>query len=206
MITYRAVNERKKPMSSAEKKSLRQKMQEMRQSLTALEIETKSRQAASLLLQLSEYRLARTLLAYLPIRGEVDTIPLIITAWQQQKRVVVPTCLPGRRLALSELRSLDELAAGTFGIPEPKAEFLRKVPPGQVDLALLPGVAFDLSGGRLGYGGGYYDRFLGSLRPGCPKIGLAYEFQLVSVLPAEEHDLPVDMVVTDRQVYRCRRR
>lgn len=180
---------------------LRQEVLSKREALTRSEVEEKSLAAARQVLNLPQYLKAWTLLVYLPFRNEMDTMMIIETAWQQQKKVLVPVCRPhDKSLVLSQLASLDELAPGTWGIPEPKAGCLRPLPGSCVDLALLPGVAFDSRGQRLGYGGGYFDRFLPSLRPDCPRLALAYDFQILDSLPAERHDEPVDIIVTESRV------
>jgi 5-formyltetrahydrofolate cyclo-ligase len=102
---------------------------------------------------------------------------------------------------LSELLNFDDLTLSKYGLYEPQEEQQRPIPPQEVDLAILPGVAFDLRGYRLGYGGGYFDRFLDSLRPDCPKIALAYDFQVVTQLPVEEHDTKVDIIITNSKTY-----
>lgn len=95
-----------------------------------------------------------------------------------------------------------EMEVNRWGIPEPKCA-VEFVPPMMLDMVLVPLLAFDLKGNRLGYGKGYYDQFLSMVRPNCPKIGLAFEFQKVeSGLPAEAHDIPLDYIITEENVYR----
>lgn len=184
-----------------EKKYLRARMLEKRKSLNLLEVQGRSHEIAQRLWLLPEYRQAKTVLAYLPVRQEIDTVPIIKTAWRQQKRILVPVCqAPDKRLILSHLQNLDQLEEGTFKIPEPKKEYICPVPSPEVDLVILPGVAFDRQGGRIGYGAGYFDRFLVTLRDDCPIVALAYEFQLLPFVPAEKHDVPVDIIVTEERL------
>ena len=185
-----------------DKKTLRENFLKQRESLSWLEVQGKSHEATQRLLLLPEYKKAETILIYLAFKKELDTSAFIQTAWQQKKRIVVPVCQPlERKLLLSQLLSFNELTPGTWGILEPKAEFLRPVPVQQIDLLIIPGLAFDSQGYRLGYGGGYFDRFLPTIRQGCTKVGLAYDFQLLAELPREPHDTAIDIIVTESRTY-----
>jgi len=188
-----------------DKKTLRRQALLQRNSLQKEEVRHKSREIARQLLGLPEYIKARTVFIYLSFGNEVDTRQIIERAWQEGKRVVVPVCLPeDKTLLLSELRSYAEIAPGTWNIPEPKAEHQRPVPPSEIDLAVIAGLAFDKRGYRLGYGVGYYDRFLPQLAPTCPKVALAYQFSLTDRLPAEAHDVPMDLIITEEAIYRIK--
>lgn len=103
-------------------------------------------------------------------------------------------------MRVAEITSIDDLVPGYRGIREPA----RKEPASEVDAAIVPGVAFDERGGRLGYGGGFFDRFLESLDPGVPVVGVCFDAQIVEEVPREPHDRAVDLVVTERRVIRCR--
>ena len=184
-----------------EKKIMRQKMLAQRSLLTFTEMEEKSVNAAKLLYSLPHFNNAFSILIYLPIRNEVNTQSIIEKSWQQKKTVLIPVCLPDRTLLLSELRSFDDVEKGFFNIPEPKPETLRPIPVDQVDIAILPGLAFDYRGQRLGYGGGYFDTLLPLLKPGCTKIALAYDFQLLDKIPASGYDAAVDIIITEKKVY-----
>ncbi len=183
------------------KKLLRQKMLTQRSLLTLSEIKEKSAEIAGFLYNLPQFKDTATLLLYLPIKNEVITQAIIETAWQQKKTVLIPVCLPDRNLLLSEFGSFADVENGFYNIPEPKPNALRPVPANQVDTVILPGLAFDYHGQRLGYGGGYFDKLLPSLKPGCSKIALAYDFQLVDRLPVGEHDAAVDIIITEKKVH-----
>ncbi|MBC7325946.1 MAG: 5-formyltetrahydrofolate cyclo-ligase, partial [Moorella sp. (in: Bacteria)] len=118
------------------------------------------------------------------------------------KRVAVPLCIrEGRRLIASEVFAFPgDLEPGTWGILEPKKENLRPLAPDLIDLVIVPGVAFDRAGNRLGYGAGYYDRFLATLRPGARCIAVGFAEQIVPDVYAEPHDRRVDMIVTDAEI------
>ena len=99
----------------------------------------------------------------------------------------------------SQIRSFDDLQKGTFGILEPKPEAMNLVAPDELDLVLVPGIAFDKRGYRLGYGGGFYDAFLAQTK--SVKVGLAFDFQIVDLLPTREEDERVDLIVSEKTVY-----
>ncbi|WP_437228516.1 5-formyltetrahydrofolate cyclo-ligase [Planctomicrobium sp. SH661] len=162
---------------------------------------------AGKLTELPEWKSAGTILFYVDVRGEVRTKPLLQQELVRPGRCVVPYC-DGDRLQLVQIRRFEELTRGSFGVLEPcedvRASPDRQVSPDQIDLAVIPGVAFDTAGGRLGYGRGYYDRLLPDLRADCPRIGLAFECQLVDSIPIEAHDHRVQMIVTERRVLSIR--
>ncbi|MGI6587357.1 MAG: 5-formyltetrahydrofolate cyclo-ligase [Peptococcia bacterium] len=186
------------------KKDLRQEMLKKREKLSLIEVKKKSLQINKQLLLFPAYDSAKIILTYLPIKNEPDTLPLIKNAWRQKKEVLIPvTQTTYKSLILSKLESLKELTKGNYGILEPKQEFLRPTTPHSVDLCLLPGLAFDHNGYRLGYGGGYFDRFLSSLRSDCLTIALAYDFQILDTIPRAEHDIPIDIIITESTIYIC---
>ena len=186
------------------KKALRKQIFAVRDSLTAGEIQSKSRAVAEQLEKLQFYWGVRTIMFFLSFRSEIDTSQMIKDNLSRGNRVLVPKTLPAdREMIPSELLSFkDDLAPGAYGILEPKPEALRPVDPRRIDLLIVPGVAFDLNGNRLGYGGGYYDRFFERLRPGVPLVALAFELQLVEQVPVEPWDRRMDWLVTEKRVIR----
>lgn len=180
-----------------EKRALRKQMIEARLALAPAEREERSRRAQMALLASPWFEQARTILLYLPFRGEVGTGLLARAAGKQ---LVLPRVQrEPRKLWLH--RWDGEPVAGAYGILEPAAAW-PLVEPGEIDLVVVPGVAFDRRGNRLGYGGGYYDRTL-PLMAGAVKVGLAYGLQLVAALPAEPHDVPLDGIATEEGLIRC---
>jgi 5-formyltetrahydrofolate cyclo-ligase len=111
----------------------------------------------------------------------------------------VPKIKKGYGLLAIEIKSLDELSPGTFGILEPAGE--KGISPEEIDLVVVPGVAFDKRGNRMGYGAGYYDSFLPKLRPEVKKVAVAFEIQVTDSLPAEEHDVKMDLIITENTIY-----
>jgi len=156
-----------------------------------------------ILLSLPAFATARTLMLYASMRDEVPTHALIKRLLAAGRRVALPVAhAHDKSLTLACLSSPDDLKPALYGVPEPKAEGRQACPSSSVDVALIPGLAFDMAGHRLGHGLGYYDRFLPSLS--CPLIGLAYDAQIsATALPREAHDHPVDYVVSEKRVVVC---
>jgi len=154
------------------------------------------------LLVMKEYLQAAALMVYLDFRNEVRTGALVADALDRGKRVAVPvTDVPGRRLIPSLLLNYPgDLAPGTWGILEPKSECVRPLEPAVLDLVIVPGVAFDPAGNRLGYGGGFYDRFLPRTRPDTVFVSLAFELQIRPDVCPGEHDCPVHCLITEDRV------
>jgi 5-formyltetrahydrofolate cyclo-ligase len=143
-------------------------------------------------------------LYYVDVRSEVRTRDYLATALRHDKRIVVPYCVEGE-LELFHLTGMDELAVGMYRILEPKPE-LRALPEKcvgveELDLIVVPGVAFDRAGGRMGHGKGYYDKLLEHARPDTPLVALAFECQLFPQIPMDAHDVSMDKVITEAAVY-----
>jgi 5-formyltetrahydrofolate cyclo-ligase len=152
------------------------------------------------LTELDQIRQASTLMVYLSFGSEVLTDDLILWGWGEGKRLAVPLCRPvSRKLIACRIEGFDELELGHYGIREPRANLIRPIPPDEIDAVIVPAVAFDRQGHRLGYGGGYYDRFL----PGAPRamrIGVAFARQIVAKIPTDPHDVGMDRIVTEREI------
>lgn len=144
------------------------------------------------------YRRARRILCYVAFDGEVETGPIIRQALKEGKQVAVPVVQKGKRLIAAQISDPEKelKTKGPLGVHQPKK--IRRMNPKNLDLILVPGIAFDRKGRRLGRGGGYFDRFLERLPKRIPTIGLAFRFQVVKKLPIESHDQPVDRVLTER--------
>ena len=156
------------------------------------------------LLALPEMKTCFSIMAYVDFGKEVRTVPLIFELLNQGKCVVVPYCENGE-IQLFRIKNLKELAPGYFGILEPKIELRqlsdRRVVPKDLHLILVPGVAFDPQGGRLGRGKGYYDRFLKKTPERILKIGLAFDLQMFDTIPMSENDQYVDIVATENNLH-----
>ena len=137
------------------------------------------------------------IMIFLSFGSEVRTDYIIEWLWQQKKRVLAPLCKPEtREMAVYAIKTFDDVAPGYFGIREPKQDILKPVAKQGIDLIAVPAAAFDRRGHRVGYGGGYYDRFLADMD--VPKIGLAFSCQLVPKVPSDRFDQPVQGIVTEK--------
>ncbi|MGI6712135.1 MAG: 5-formyltetrahydrofolate cyclo-ligase [Bacillota bacterium] len=185
------------------KKEMRKVVLQARQAMTREIVQEKSIIICSKIAQIETFRKAKIIMAYLPFRNEVDVTLLFPSLWDQGKRIVIPLCdTKNKALIPSELKSMErDLQPGVWGILEPKPGCVRPVAPQEIDFVIVPGVSFDPSCNRLGYGGGYYDRFLPQLRNDAPKIAVAFEIQIVADTAPKEFDFPMDGVITESCVY-----
>lgn len=186
------------------KQALKTEIIGKRKTLSKKEVKEKNAKVKDNLFSLKEFKEAKNILFYVSFNDEVDTHEMIKELLDNgDKTVVVPYVLKKYPiLQLSELKNFDELEPKTFDILEPKELYTREFNPEKLDLVIIPGVAFDENGHRIGYGYGYYDRFLKKVKK-VKKVGLAFELQLVDKIPEEWHDVPVDIVVTEEKVLKC---
>ncbi|XOF33404.1 MAG: 5-formyltetrahydrofolate cyclo-ligase [Candidatus Electrothrix sp. YB6] len=189
--------------------NLRKRLLAARDRLDAEQRRKKSRCIHTLLLAQPEVVAAEHLFVYVHFRSEVETAELIDQLLAAGETVSVPVTLvrESRLLAVQITDPATQLHPGSFGIPEPTGEQIGRatVDPATIDLVLVPGSVFDPAGGRLGYGGGFYDRFLTLDAPQAGRIGLAYTLQMVDQVPMEPHDQHMDMVMTEERIYECRK-
>jgi 5-formyltetrahydrofolate cyclo-ligase len=182
------------------KEALRKRVAALRRALTA---EARAERAALMcqrLMALDEFREARVIAAYMPLRFEIAPTEAITQAFALGKAIALPRVNQDTQtITLHRYESGDELVESGFMVREP-LESAALVLPQDVDVVLVPGLAFDPAGQRLGYGQGFYDRLLLHMR--ALRIGLAFDFQLLVEVPSFPHDLPVDCVVTDHRVLR----
>ncbi|WP_428569470.1 MAG: 5-formyltetrahydrofolate cyclo-ligase [Solidesulfovibrio sp. DCME] len=184
------------------KAAMRREMRARRSALAPEFVQSASETVTKRLFALPRLAAATEILAYLPIRNEVDAGHAARLALSLGKRLLLPRCRPGAPgvMDLGCVACLDDLAPGSYGILEPRPDACRPAEAFSPGAILVPGLAFDPSGARLGYGGGYYDRLLSQpAAAGAFVVGLAYDFQIVPRLPREAWDKPVDAVVTERQ-------
>ena len=155
--------------------------------------------------RLPEYLASTTLLWYVDVRDEVRTRPALPGVIASDKTIAVPYCVENE-LELFRLESMDDLRPGKFGILEPprglRRQADRKVTVDTIDLAIVPGIAFDPAGGRLGHGKGYYDRLLSGIPESAIKVGVAFDCQIYASVPTDAHDIAMDIVVTQSRVQR----
>ncbi len=184
------------------KQQLRQKALSARQAMKRSEKQMLDFKIADRVLGLWKFRVSPCLLFYCSTALEVDTRRLIERAWALGKTVALPRCRPDTvELDFFVIRSWDDVEPGMLDIPEPKAH-CRPLPEDMTTLCIVPGLMFDRAGHRIGYGKGYYDRFLSVYRGAA--VGLAYERCMEEELPYERHDRTVDIVVTENDTYFCK--
>ena len=174
-----------------DKKELRRSIREQKRAMSPEEIEQRSARLGELFVASEAYKNAKTIYGYLPYNQEVRTVPMLEQALRDGKRVAVPKCY-GDEMKFIYMTDLSLVEKGYAGIPEPVADG----PYGddETALVLMPGMAFDPQGHRIGYGGGFYDKFLAA-EPNHPTLALCYEFQMLPHLETEAHDIPVDYVL-----------
>lgn len=174
-----------------DKKELRSRIRAQKRAMTEAEIAAKSEKLGQLFADSSLYQQAKTIYGYLPYNQEVRTIPMLERALKEGKRVAVPKVV-GEEMIFIYMDDLSAVEKGYAGIPEPVADGPAADDPHA--LVLMPGLAFDPQGHRIGYGGGFYDKFLAA-EPDHPTLALCYDFQMLEHLETEEFDIPVDCVL-----------
>lgn len=163
--------------------------------------EEKDKQIISRILRSRFYKISKNTLHFYPIKGEPDLTPLFA---EKDHQSILPRITKNNTLSLHFVKDHNqELIKGKYNIPEPRATS-KAVRHHKIDLIFVPGIAFSTNGHRIGFGKGYYDRLLKKARH-ARKVGIAYEFQLVNNIPAEKHDIPVDMIITERRTIYCKK-
>lgn len=172
------------------KQQLRAHIRALKKAMSSQDIAARSKALCDLVPESDGYKQAKTIYGYLPFNQEVQLLPLLRQAMADGKQIALPKCF-GREMRFILTTDLSRIRYSDFGAPEPvDDEPIARDPSA---LVIVPGLAFDRQGYRIGYGGGYYDRFLAQ-EPEHPTIGLCYDFQLVSQLETDPHDIPVDIV------------
>ena len=193
----------KKEATCARKERLRKRVLAMRMGLDRDQAKVSGQAILERVLGLEAYRRAKLVHTYVSSKeNEVDTRALICTCLAQGKRVAVPVVMPGTKtLSHALIDDLDQLVVGPWGLAQPDPATATWLPAAaRIDLIVVPGLAFDRRGQRIGWGGGYYDRFLAQVQ--TVKIGLCYDELVLDCIPGEPHDIPVDMVVAETAIYR----
>lgn len=186
------------------KDTIRKQVLEIRNKLSDEEVYNLSEKIFLNLRENSFFNNSANIMVYLDFKHEVRTDFIINYCLKHNKNIYIPICIPEtHELCISRITDLKELKSGHFGIREPKTEYIRLSNSNVIDLVLVPGVAFDGAGTRIGFGAGYYDRFMKRLKPGAVKTALAYSFQVVDMVPSDEYDIPVDFIVTEEHTISC---
>lgn len=180
----------------AEKKLLRKQISDRLAKMNKPQYEHSSYKIAQTLYQDSFWKEARTVGVTISSFPEVDTYQIIRKAWEEGKQVVIPKCLPKKReMVFRTFTQFNQLESVYFGLLEPIKTVTKEVQANEIDLLIVPGLAYTEEGYRLGFGGGYYDRYLAGFNGNT--ISLAFQSQVVTELPIEDHDISVSKLITD---------
>ncbi len=184
-----------------EKKKLREELLIIRNEISEKERETVERSIISRLLSLTSYRFAETLLLYYPIKGEINLLPLAEAALKAGKRLAFPLCdSESSTMTYHLVSDISQLKPGAYGIPEPSPDLpIYEPSPDKHDLMIIPAVCFDRKGYRIGYGKGYYDRYLTSF--GGNAVGVCFEKLVMSSIPRGRYDKRAALIVTEKGAF-----
>lgn len=182
-----------------DKNSLRKHLKEMLSTLSIPLYEDYSYKIANQLYEDVDWKQAKMIGITISNRPEVDTYQIISKAWEEEKQVVVPKCYPKeKRMSFRLLNEFSQLESVFFGLLEPIEKATKEVEPDQIDLLIVPGLAFTKEGYRLGFGGGYYDRFLTNFTG--KTVSLAFNTQIIPQFTIEKHDIPISKIITNEMV------
>jgi len=188
-------------VSRVEKKDIRAEVLKRREALRRDEWTSLSSIICRRMSSLTVIFDADLVLGYVPFRNEVDVLPLLRSLLQRGAKIALPKVRKAEhRIDACLVDNLEDLERGAYGILEPRSE--SRVDPQEIDLVIVPGVAYDENRNRLGYGGGYYDRFLTGLSASAVSVAPAFELQVVPQLPRDAHDKRVDVIVTENRIIR----
>ncbi|MBD7913968.1 5-formyltetrahydrofolate cyclo-ligase [Clostridium sp. Sa3CUN1] len=187
-------------MNKEYKKILRNKILSRRDSLNIKEKESIDNSIFNKLISTDLYKKSKSIFIYLSFDTEIDTKKIINRALQDKKEVYIPKIYKkDKSMKAIRLNSFEDLNKNSMGILEPidDSDYINKE---EIDLIIVPGVVFDLNGNRIGYGGGYYDRYLEDIKKVSNKVALAYDLQIVDFIDPEAHDISVDYIITNTKV------
>lgn len=192
---YMEINQLLKTKMRKECLSRRASLQDQQRRLKSVSIQKK-------ILDLPEFKQAKTVMLFLNFRDEVETTELAEATLALKKKLVLPRCAPNGVIIPIEVQDLNlDIEPGVWGIREPKLS-KGEADPSKIDLVIVPGAGFDLEGNRLGYGGGYYDRFFMRLNPSVPRIAIAFECQIIDKVPIDQHDAKMTVLITENEIYK----
>jgi 5-formyltetrahydrofolate cyclo-ligase len=183
----------------SDKNKLRKQVKETLSTLSRLQYEDYSEKIASSLFSDADWVNAKIIGIYISRQPEVDTYQIIRKAWEQEKQVVVPKCNPmDKSLSFRTLKEFSQLESVYFGLLEPIVSLTDEMDDQLIDLIIVPGLGYTRNGYRLGFGGGYYDRFLSHYSG--KTLSLAFNQQIIPQIPIEDHDIPVLKIITNHEV------
>lgn len=186
-----------------DKNQIREQMKELRRDLDRQTVIQFSDAIQARVMSLGSFDKARHVMVYMSFSNEVETEKLIKTAAKMNKNIYLPRVKDGVIMeAIPYHQQVHNLVKSQFGVLEPPPDH-RPADPSVLDLVIIPGLAFDPSGNRIGFGKGYYDRFLRLLRTDCAKVAVAYDFQVLECIPHDDFDTKIEMIVTDKRMLEC---
>ena len=184
------------------KNTLRKNMLNERKNMTIQDVSVFSNKIIDTIMGLPQFINCKNIMLYLSFNKEVNTYPLVNWCFDNHKTVIAPYCIQATReivpFKITNLAS--DLTRSTFGVMEPKHDLLEKANIKDIDLIIVPGVVFDEHCNRIGFGAGYYDRFLPKKSKNAPAIGIAYDYQVIDSIPTSEYDVPLDFIVTEKRI------
>ena len=182
------------------KSQLRKRVLNVRNNMSKEDVKKNSNAIMDKITSLDIYKQSKVVFIYMDFKNEVITSNLIKHMLSEKKRVVIPyTDSINTVLIPSEITKESDLKQNSFGYYEPKS--ILPVNIEEIDLVIVPGVVFDKNLNRIGFGKGYYDKILNRLKPSAKKVALAHDFQVLEDIPAEEHDVKMDMIITEKNIY-----
>jgi 5-formyltetrahydrofolate cyclo-ligase len=185
------------------KNEIRSSILKKRNNMRAPEILEKSRRIKDQLFHTQEFKDAKTILFYISYDNEVNTLEMIRDSLTMKKQIAVPkTDVNDRTIICSALTQWDDLTSGAYTILEPRQECIKEISLESIDLIILPGIAFDNQGNRIGHGLGYFDRLL-QKKIHAHLFGLAFELQIIESIPKEKHDKKVEKIITENRIISC---
>jgi 5-formyltetrahydrofolate cyclo-ligase len=184
------------------KANLRKEMLQQRKTMETQNVSSYSNKIISAIMELPEFINSKNIMLYLSFNKEVNTYPLARWCLDNGKTVIAPYCIESEReiVPYKITNLLNDLTKSSFGVMEPKHDILQKANIEDIDLIIVPGVAFDKNCNRLGFGAGYYDRFLPKRLKHTPAIGIAYDYQIIDEVPTSEYDVPLDFIITQERI------
>jgi 5-formyltetrahydrofolate cyclo-ligase len=183
------------------KADLRKEMLKLRKNMYTQNVSSFSNKIISSIMELPEFINSKNIMLYLSFNKEVNTYPLARWCLDNGKTVIAPYCIQTKReiVPYKITNLLGDLTKSTFGVMEPKQDILEKVNIEDIDLIIVPGVVFDENCNRIGFGAGYYDRFLTKRSKNTTVIGIAYDYQIIDKVPTGEYDVPLDYIITQER-------
>jgi 5-formyltetrahydrofolate cyclo-ligase len=181
------------------KTALRKQYKQIRDQLTLTQVQNNSEKIATQLFEAAFWHNSTVVMLYLSFQNEVMTDMIYQQGWQEGKTMLMPICsAQDGIMTMSKVASFAQLEQNRYGIRELPETLQQIVPPESIDLCLIPGIAFDIYGNRLGFGAGYYDRYLAKISPQVPRIALAHSCQIYDgILPTDQYDLPMHYMLTE---------